>query len=370
MPRSSDQQSDAQPAIPEIAFDHVSLAQRVLFRTGRAVENCVAAVASFHAQRVFLVSDAFASELSDSIAERVPVAARVGEVVQHVPAERALDAVALADSHRCDLIVSIGGGSSTGLAKIVARETGLPIIAVPTTFAGSEATDVWGITENGHKTTGVDRRVLPQVVVYDADLFTSLPLDLVVSSGLNAMAHAIDSFWGPRADPINAALATEALRVLSLGLRTINADPDDIRARERTLYGAYLAAVSFASAGSGLHHKIAHVLGGRFDLPHADMHAALLPYTTAFNLPYASEAAERLSAAFDGAPAALALFHLRSELHSPRSLAELGLARSDVTEAASLSLASIPPSNPRRVDQGDLEVLLLQAWAGDEIDEG
>jgi hypothetical protein len=153
-------------------------------------------------------------------------------------------------------------GSTTGLAKAVALTTRIPIVAVPTTYAGSEATNVWGLTENATKTTGVDDRVLPAAVVYDAELTLSLPVALSVASGLNALAHCVDSLWAPRADPINQALAAEGIRALADGLPRIAGDPSDLAGRETALYGAYLAAVSFASAGSGLHHKICHVLGG------------------------------------------------------------------------------------------------------------
>ena len=119
------------------------------------------------------------------------------------------------------------------------------------------------------KTTGVDDRVLPTSIVYDADLTLTLPVDLSVASGLNALAHCVDSLWAPRADPINQALALEGARALADGLPVVVGHPRDTAGRDQALYGAYLAAVAFASAGSGLHHKICHVLGGAFNLPHA-----------------------------------------------------------------------------------------------------
>ena len=173
----------------------------------------------------------------------------------------------MAKESEVDSIVCVGGGSTTGLAKAVALTTGLPIVAVPTTYAGSEATRVWGLTKAAVKTTGVDSRVLPRAIVYDASLTVSLPADLSVASGLNAMAHCVDSMWAPGSDPIDRALAEEGIRALAAGLPAVVADPRDLQGRERTLYGAYLAAVAFSSAGSGLHHKICHVLGGRSTFP-------------------------------------------------------------------------------------------------------
>jgi maleylacetate reductase len=181
------------------------------------------------------------------------------------------------------------------LAKAVALTTGIPIIAVPTTYAGSEATNIWGMTEGRTRSTGVDDRTLPATVIYDANLSKTLPVGLSVASGLNALAHCVDSLWAPRSDPINQALALEGARALNLALRGIVVDPSAIDSREQALYGCYLAAVAFSSAGSGLHHKICHVLGGTFELPHAPTHAAVLPHVLAFNAPAVPELARRLA---------------------------------------------------------------------------
>lgn len=350
-----------------ITFDHTTLGQRVLFGAGAAAENVGAAVQSLDARRVLLIADGFARDTADQIADRVPTVARIHDVVQHVPVERADEATDLATREQVDAIITIGGGSATGLAKIIALRTGLPIVAVPTTFAGSEATDVWGITEGERKNTGSDPRVLPRTVVYDAALLAGLPTGLAIASGLNAMAHAVDGFWAPRADPINRALGTEGLRALVPALRRLAAGADP-EALEQTLYGAYLAAVAFASAGSALHHKICHTLGGAYGLPHAEMHAVMIPYVTAFNAPAAADAAARISAAVGGAPAARGLFALREELGAPSSLAAIGLRESDVTEAARLAHAAVPPTNPRPVTLPDMERLLRSAWAGEPIE--
>ncbi len=350
-------------------FDHVTLGQRVLFGAGAAVENTATAVTALKAERVLVIADGFVGELADAVATRVNVVARIDDVVQHVPADRADAATALAGRHDVDALITIGGGSATGLGKIVALRTGMPIIAIPTTFAGSEATDVWGLTENQRKTTGSDPRVLPRVVVYDASLSAGLTGPRAVASGLNALAHAVDGFWAPRADPINRALGSEGLRALVPGLRALARDGDALDAREQTLYGAYLAAVAFASAGSGMHHKICHVLGGAYNLPHAEMHAVVLPYVAAFNAPAAPDAASRVSAALDGAPAGPGLWALREELGAPASLGELGFSENDIPEAARLAAEAIPASNPRPVGVADVEAILRDAWAGTPIEE-
>jgi alcohol dehydrogenase class IV len=347
-----------------MAFDHTTLAQRVLFQHGRVVDNVEAAVAALSGARVLLVADTSVAAVADSVATRIPVVARIGEIVQHVPVEHGDAAVAFARRENVDVVVSIGGGSATGLAKYVARDTGTPIIAVPTTFAGSEATDVWGQTAGDRKTTGSSPAVLPRTVVYDAELFATLPADLAVASGLNALAHAVDGFWAPRADPINTALGTEGIRALVPGLRGIAADADDLDALERTLYGAYLAAVAFASAGSGLHHKICHVLGGAFDLAHAQTHAVVLPYVMDLFASTAPDAASRVSHAVGGPDAASGLFALREELGVVGSLRELGMPEGGIDDAATRVAALVPPSTPRPVDPAMLRALIGAAWAG------
>jgi maleylacetate reductase len=299
----------------------------------------------------------------------------------HVPVEVAGRAREAAVSNDVDVLVSVGGGSTTGLAKAVAMTTGLPIIAVPTTYAGSEATPVWGLTEGAKKTTGTDRKVLPRVIIYDAALTMSLPVEMSVASGLNALAHCVDSLWAPNADPINAAFAAEGIRSLAAGLPKVVADPMDLDGREHALYAAYLSAAAFASAGSGLHHKICHVLGGKYNLPHAQTHATVLPYVLAFNGPAAPDAEQRIAAALSStgfgaagtadpygtarpAGALDGLVALKEELDAPRALADYGFTEDSIAEAADAILPSVPPSNPRPVTAADLRALLRAAWSG------
>ncbi|NKX52889.1 maleylacetate reductase, partial [Arthrobacter deserti] len=201
------------------------------------------------------------------------------------------------------------------------------------TYAGSEATNVWGLTEAARKTTGVDDRVLPVTVIYDAELTLSLPVEMSVASGLNGLAHCVDSMWAPRADPINQALAAEGIRALNAGLPGIVAHPQGYGGREQALYGAYLSAVAFASAGSGLHHKICHVLGGTFNLPHAQTHATVLPYVLAFNAPAAPDADARIAAAFGTDSALDGLQALRGKLDAPKALADYGFTADGIAEA-------------------------------------
>jgi maleylacetate reductase len=343
-----------------IAFAHESKAQRVLFGSGQAARHLREEVARFQSLRPFVV----AAGRQQALVERAGLAdaTRYDRIVEHVPVEVAQDARAAAA--RADLLICIGGGSATGLAKAVALTSGLPVVAVPTTFAGSEATDVWGLTEHGQKLTGTDPGVLPRTVVYDAELLESVPGGFAAASGLNAVAHCVDSLWGPRADPINAALAMAGLHSLATGLPgVLSKDRDAI---EESLYGCYLAAVAFASAGSGLHHKICHVLGGAFALPHAATHAIVLPHVLAFNAPYAPQAVGRIAHALGSTDARDGLDELRRRLDAPRALRELGLAEADLSVAVPLILPQVPAANPRPVEAATLNRLLHAAWAGDQ----
>lgn len=349
-----------------LTFDHVTLGQRVLFGSGKAAVNLAAEVARLGSERVMVIASEFELPMARDVASGIEVALWHDEVVMHVPIEVAERARAAAAEAGIDLIVSVGGGSTTGLAKAVALTSGIPIVAVPTTYAGSEATNVWGLTEGARKTTGVDERVLPATVVYDAALTLTLPVPLSVASGLNGMAHCVDSLWGPRADPINAAMAAEGIRALAGGLPGIVAEPTGAEGREQALYGAYLAAVSFASAGSGMHHKICHVLGGTFNLPHAQTHATVLPYVLAFNAPYAPEAAGRIAAAFGSADALEGLQALRERLDAPRALADLGFSEAGIAEAVAVALPAIPANNPRPVTEENLTALLRAALTGED----
>src|SRR3954469_23531385 len=231
-----------------VRFTHENLPQRVVFASFEAAHRVAEEVSRLGASRPMVIAGQAEAALADQVVAALPVAVRHTEVVMHVPADVADRARRVAEDHDIDVLVSVGGGSTTGLAKAVALTTGLPIVAVPTTYAGSEATDAWGLTEGGGKTPGIHDRAMPRAVVYDASLLRSLPVPLSVASGLNALAHCVDSMWAPRTDPINQAFALEGIRALRQGLPSVVADPADIGGREQSLYGAYLAAIAFASA--------------------------------------------------------------------------------------------------------------------------
>lgn len=347
-----------------LRFEHEVLSQRVYFASGYAKLGLAREVARLGAARVMVIASPDEAQRAGWITADLPVVHCHDEVVMHVPVAVADRARAAAAHHEVDALVSVGGGSATGLAKAVALTTALPIVAVPTTYAGSEATNVWGLTDGDRKTTGVDARVLPRAVVYDAELTRSLPVAISVASGLNALAHCVDAMWGPRADPIDRVLAQEGIRALRIGLPQVAADPTGLSGREYALYGAYLAAAAFCSAGSGLHHKICHVLGGAFNLPHAQTHAVVLPYVLAFNAPAAPEAEKRIATALDAAGAIDGLQQLRDQLSAPQALRDYGFNQRDINNAVDAILPVVPPDNPRPVAASDLHRLLTAAWQG------
>ncbi len=297
----------------------------------------------------------------------------IDDAVMHVPAPVAERAVARAAEARADGVVAVGGGSSIGLAKAIAKQLGLPIVAVPTTYAGSEMTSIWGLTEDGQKRTGRDVRVRPRTVLYDPELVVSLPRPAAAASGLNAVAHAMEALYAKDVDPITQLLAEEAVRSLARHLPRPGAAPHDSelpQSREQasgSLYGAWLAGVCLDRAKMGLHHKLCHVLGGTFNLPHAETHAVVLPYVAAYNLQAAPDAMARLARAlghFGPSAAAVGLFALRRELEVPGSLAALGLKETDLEGVVNLVVDS-PYDNPRPVDRTSLRALLQSAFAGD-----
>jgi maleylacetate reductase len=282
----------------------------------------------------------------------------------HVPVEvahLARDRVAALGADGC---VAVGGGSAIGLGKAVALEQGLPVVAVPTTYAGSEMTPVWGLTEGSRKRTGRDTRVLPVSVLYDPELTTGLPIGMSVTSGLNAVAHAVESLYAPDRSPIVSLMAEEGVRAMTSALPAIVADGSDRDARARALFGAWLCGACLGATTMSLHHKLCHALGGTLDLPHAPTHTVVLPHVLAYNQRGAPAAVAALSRALGAADPARALGDLAGELGAPRSLADLGMAEADIARIAEQVVAS-PYANPVPVTRDGVVRLLRAAWAGE-----
>jgi maleylacetate reductase len=300
------------------------------------------------------------------------VATRLGDrcagvfpgAVMHVPIESARAARDQARALDADCAIAVGGGSTTGLGKAIALESGLPIVAVPTTYAGSEMTPIYGLTENGQKKTGRDPRVLPRTVVYDPELTLTLPVQMSVTSGLNAIAHACEGLYAADANPVVSLMAEEGIRALAAALPRLVASPADVDARGDALYGAWLCGAVLGNAGMGLHHKLCHTLGGSFNLPHAPTHTVILPHALAYNADAAPAAMAAIQRALGATqPAPLALHRLAVTLGAPTSLRAIGMPESGLDRVADLAVAT-PYPNPRPLERASLRVLLQRAWEG------
>jgi maleylacetate reductase len=283
--------------------------------------------------------------------------------VMHVPIESARAARAEATRLGADCAVAIGGGSTTGLGKAIALDSGLPIIAIPTTYAGSEMTSIYGLTDAGVKKTGRDARVLPRTVIYDPELTVSLPLGLSITSGLNAVAHAAEALYASDGNPVIALMAEEGVRAIAGVLPTLAADASNLEARANALYGAWLCGSVLGAVSMGLHHKLCHTLGGSFDLPHAQVHAIVLPHALAYNASAAPEAMRRIARALgvDRAPAGI--FDLAQRLGAPVALRDIGMPADGLDRAADLAVQNQYP-NPRPLERTAIRALLQDAFDG------
>lgn len=318
------------------------------------------------ARRVLLIADPAHRRLAQELAGQLGArcAGIFDGVVQHVPIEVAEAGRATVRDLQADCCVTIGGGSSTGLGKAIAMEIDLPVVAVPTTFAGSEMTPIWGLTEGGLKRTGRDPKVQPRVTLYDPELTVTLPPAVAGPSGMNAIAHCVEALYAQNANPIMSLLAEEGVRALAESLPRVVAVPDDLESHGKALYGAWLAGIVLGSVGMALHHKLCHVLGGTFNTPHAETHALILPYASAYNLEAAPDAKERLASALGSAQVAGALRKLSLAVGAPPTLRKLGLNRSDLDRAAELATQA-PYYNPREVTRDGIHRLLLNAYHGE-----
>lgn len=287
------------------------------------------------------------------------------QAIMHVPIETAHEAQKLAQKLGADCAVAIGGGSTTGLGKAIALEFGLPIIAIPTTYAGSEMTPVYGLTENNLKRTGKDYRVLPKTVIYDPELTLSLPLHISVSSGINAIAHAAEGLYAQDGNPIMKLLAEEGIRALAKGLKQLINNDQDVQARSECLYGAWLCGTVLGNVGMALHHKLCHTLGGTFNLPHAPTHAIVLPQAIAFNEQACPEITEIICRALNvhNVSAGQALFDLNLILNAPIALKNLDFTENDIAKAAKIATSN-PYWNPRKFNQEDIIHIIQDAYHG------
>jgi maleylacetate reductase len=283
--------------------------------------------------------------------------------VMHVPIEVARKAREEAVRLGADCLVAAGGGSTVGLSKAIALESGLPILAIPTTYAGSEMTSIYGLTEAGVKKTGRDARVLPKVVIYDPLLTLDLPAAMSITSGFNAIAHAAEALYAENVNPITAMMAEDGIRVLAQGMLEVAKNPRSLDGRSDCLYGAWLCGAVLGATSMALHHKLCHVLGGTWNLPHAETHTVILPHAVAYNLAAAPEAMQRIERAMKTTNAASGIFDLMKQLGAPLSLKEIGMKQDDLDRAASMVM-EVPYYNPRPTTRESVRQLLDDAFFG------
>ncbi len=351
-----------------LSFVYTGQPSRVVFGAG-ALEHLEREVQLLGASRALVLCTPEQQPLAEDIAQRLGTRAAgvFPKAVMHVPVDTAAAAVAEALRVNADCALAVGGGSTTGLGKAIALQSGLPVLAIPTTYAGSEMTPIWGMTENGLKKTGRDARVLPRAVIYDPELTFSLPAGLSVTSGMNAMAHAAEGLYAQDSNPVMDLMAEEGIRALASALPRVRANPNDVAARSDALYGAWLCGLVLGNVGMALHHKLCHTLGGTLNLPHAEVHTVVLPHAIAFNAQFAPEAMKRISRALHHHDAALGLYQLAKDNGAPVALRDIGMKREDIARVARIAVQN-PYWNPRPVNaeaEGALRALLQRAWSGD-----
>jgi maleylacetate reductase len=323
------------------------------------------------AKRALVLSTPDQARQAQMVADRLGTRAAgiFARAVMHVPIETAREARDEARRLGADCAVAIGGGSTVGLGKAIALDSGLPILAIPTTYAGSEMTPIFGITEAGLKKTGRDARVLPRTVIYDPELTLTLPVAMSVTSGLNAIAHAAEGLYAQDTNPVMDLMAEEGIRALAHALPAIRRRSTDIDARGDALYGAWLCGAVLGNVGMALHHKLCHTLGGSFNLPHAEVHSVVLPHAMAFNAaaaPAAMTRIERALGASGRSSAAAGLFDLALDNGAPVALRDIGMKEADLDRAADIAVSN-PYWNPRAfgvAQRAEIRELLQRAYDG------
>ena len=262
-----------------------------------------------------------------------------------------------------DGAVTFGGGATIGLGKVIAVRTGKPVIAVPTSYAGSEMTAVYGILVGDEKRTRTDENCMARTAIYDPALTLSLSAHVTLTSGMNSLAHCVEALYQERANPVAAMLAEAGLRAHAAGLEASVARPDDIAARRHAHYGAMLGGAALQLAGIALHHKLCHVLGGRHGIPHGESNTVMLPHVVAYNAGAAPHAMAALRRALETNDPAGALYDLAARLDGPTRLKDLGMAEADLDSAADLAVKATS-WNPRPVDVASVRAMLADAFNG------
>jgi len=336
----------------------------VLFGAGRIAE-VAGAVKELGCSRAIVLSTAGQARLAHLALSHLGGlgVSRFSGAMMHTPVEVSEAAVEVARVNRADCIVAIGGGSTIGLGKAMALRTDLPQIAIPTTYAGSEMTDILGETKDGSKVTQRTLKVLPETVIYDVDLTLDLPAQVSVTSGMNAIAHGVEALYAADGNPIVSLMAGEGIRLLGESLPIIKSDPRNQEAREQALLGAWYGGLCLGSAAMALHHKICHVLGGMFNLPHAETHGVMLPHSAHYNAGAAPDAMGIVAQALGAKDGVSGLWSLKRALLGDMSLASIGMKEEGIEPAAKAATANQYP-NPRPIEYAPIRQMIANAYHG------
>ena len=368
----------------------VTYAQEIVFGAG-SFDRTGELVSQFGWQRLMLcTSPSLRQEGRIDALQQVLGPQLVGtfEMVQaHVQDFQLAEALAIADAHQADAIVGLGGGSSIGMAKAISRALGerrgdqslTPVIAIPSTYAGSEMTPVYGVTHTSdglsRKITIRDPRTVPRLVIYDPLLTLDLPSQVTSSSGINALAHCVEALYSSTRNSLATAAARAGIEHIVRALPRCAKNGADVGARDEMQVGAHLAAAALATTSMGLHHGLCHVLGGSAAVPHGIANSIILPHAMRFNLDATGSqlalVARSMGLSVDGrddhaaAEAAVAgVYHFIGQLGLPQRLRDAGVVEEDLPQLASMALQSrAVQDNPKPVtDAAQTEAVLRAAW--------
>jgi maleylacetate reductase len=346
-------------------FTYNSLPGRVIFGAGSR-KRLALEIEQLGCSRALILSTPGHESEAKKLAQQIGklVVAHFPGAVMHTPVAVSEQAVKVARSVNADCTVAVGGGSTIGLGKAIASRTGLPQVVIPTTYSGSEMTPILGETENGQKSTRRTLEVLPEVVLYDPQLTFTLPVHLSVTSGINSMSHAVEALYALDRNPIISLMAEQSLRSFVQSLPAIVASPKSELARSGALFAAWLAGTCLGAVGMSLHHKLCHVLGGTFNLPHAEPHTVVLPHATAYNSQAEPEVMNTIAKAIGAESAPTGLYDFAGRLGAKRSLREIGMPENAIEKAALLATRN-PYWNPRKIEPDAIHELIRRAWAGE-----
>lgn len=346
-------------------FRHDVLPTRIDFGEG-ARHRVAGLLSAFGARRPLVVDGLPGVTASEEVTAALGglVAGTVTGLTQYITPELVTRATEAYRAGGADSVVSVGGGSAIGVAKVLAVHHDAPLVAVPSTYSGSEATPIYSVVVDSAKQTRSDARACPRGIAYDPALTATLPARLAASSAFNALAHCIEGLYSPRADPFSRLYALEGARLVGEHLPLLSVEETAPQARAALLWASYLGGATIATAGIALHHKICHVLGASLDLPHADLNAVVLPYALAYNAPAVPEALVDLRRTWATEDPVGHVRALARSAHAPTGLAELGMRSTDVVAAAAAVVAATQ-ANPRPVTEQGMQALLTAALHGD-----